>query len=281
MVRRVVWGVLFLFSFSAYAGLEAKQAYYGKNFQQDIERGDRSVNVILFEILANAHSPQKDSYDVIGENCAGANCYRHTPVGYRRAREFIFGDFYLVKEGEQYGIKDVYCQRVVHASEFLGEKPGPNVIPDHRTINAEHTWPQSQFSRSFPEELQKSDLHHLFPTDSEMNSKRSSFEFGEVTSDGSSLKCPEARLGKPHSGRSLVFEPPTAQKGNTARALFYFSVRYGMKVDAEEEATLREWNKLDPVDAEETQRNERIFQLQKDRNPFVDYPELVDKVKDF
>jgi endonuclease I len=88
-------------------------------------------------------------------------------------------------------------------------------------------------------------------------------------------------LGKPRSGRSVVFEPPTEQKGNTARALLYFSVRYGMKIDLEEEQTMKEWSRLDPVDEEERARNERIFDLQKDRNPFVDYPELVEKISDF
>jgi endonuclease I len=282
MVRRILLASFFLFAVTAQgAEMDAKKAYYGKFFTKDLERGDRPVSVILFEVLTGAHTPQKGDFDIVGENCAGPNCYRHTAVGYKRAREFMFGEFYLVKDGAEYGVKDVYCDRIAKAGEFNGAKPGPNVIPDHRVVNAEHTWPQSQFSHHFPGEDQKSDMHHLFPTDSEMNSKRSSFEFGDVVEKAEELKCSESRFGKPRSGKSYVFEPPLHQKGNTARALFYFSVRYGMKVDPEEEATLREWNKLDPVDAEEMARNERIFELQKSRNPFVDYPELVEKIKDF
>jgi endonuclease I len=66
-----------------------------------------------------------------------------------------------------------------------------------------------------------------------------------------------------------------------ARAIFYFAARYKMKVGGAEEATLRKWNHEDPVDAEEAARNDMIEDVQGNRNPFVDYPELIDQVKVF
>jgi len=286
MLQRAILGLLVLFSFSAHgAVLDAKTAYYGRNLSNNLKTlmAGNSLKDELHLVLSGSHTMIKGDYDKIANTCwpGGGDCYRHTAVGYKKAREFLFGDFYLVKNGSEYGIKDVYCQRVVRASEFSGEKPGPNRIPDHRTVNAEHTWPQSKFNRSFPGEEQKSDMHHLFPTDSEMNSKRSSFSFGEVQSDAEGLKCTEARLGRSREGKRNVFEPPEEHKGNVARAIFYFAIRYKVNIGREEEVTLREWHNEDPVDEEEIRRNERIFDLQKSRNPFVDFPELVNQITDF
>lgn len=80
-------------------------------------------------------------------------------------------------------------------------------------------------------------------------------------------------------------------RGDVARVLFYMYSRYTdlYLVDdvlnaANQELTmgklslLLEWNKQDPVDDFEIQRNNRIYQYQGNRNPFIDYPELADKL---
>jgi len=257
-------------------------AYYGRDFYTQKLSGS-ALRDALFRILDGAHVKVNNDFDQLSAGCEvkDPRCYRHTAFGYKSARTFLFGEFYLVKENSVYGVKDVYCDRVVFSNEFRGAKPGPNLIPDANTMNAEHSWPQSQFTRSFPDELQKSDIHHLFPTDSTMNSKRSSLEFGNVATDSEKLECDLSRLGYPKNGKQLVFEPPTDHKGNVARAIFYFATRYKMKIDSEEEATLREWHREDPVNSEEKARNERIFALQKNRNPYVDFPELVERISDF
>jgi deoxyribonuclease-1 len=279
-VWRVGFGVLFLAFCSSAGASDAKDFYYGKEFALG-GRKSGDVKERLHEILNSFHVPKAGNFDNITATCEAKNCYRHTAVGYKRAREFLFGKFYLVRAGKGFGVKDVYCQKVRESDEFSGEKPGPNSIPDHRVVNAEHTWPQSKFTRSFSNDDQKSDLHHLFPTDSELNSKRSSLWFGEVNRELEELKCPESKLGNDRTSGDLVFEPPQQHQGNVARAIFYFSTRYKTKLGENEENTLRKWHREDPVDAEETQRNEEIFQLQKSRNPYVDYPELVDEVADF
>jgi deoxyribonuclease I len=280
-VWRVVLGFCFFFSFAVSAAPNSnKDHYYGRDFlSSNQNRGAIKEDIHL--IVSGYHSSQTGEFDEIAKQCTGKSCFKHTAIGYRRAREFLFGKFYLVKEGKGFGVKDVYCQKVREADEFEGEKPGPNQIPDHRVINAEHTWPQSMFTKSFSGEDQKSDLHHLFPTDSELNSKRSSWNFGEVNREVETLKCPQSKLGNDRNSGEMVFEPPQAHKGNVARALFYFAIRYKTSLNSNEEATLRKWHEEDPVDAEENLRNEEIFKLQYNRNPFVDYPELVNRVADF
>ena len=63
--------------------------------------------------------------------------------------------------------------------------------------------------------------------------------------------------------------------------MFYFSVRYGKRIDSEQEHFLREWAALDLVDGAEVNRNSAIESYQGNRNPFVDIPELFYLIEDF
>lgn len=149
-----------------------------------------------------------------------------------------------------------------------------NRAPNHTVMNVEHTWPQSLGARGNA----KSDMHHLFPTQSHVNSRRSSFPFCEVgeirwEEDGSAT-------GYSDNG-TFCFEPPDEHKGNVARALFYFAVRYDLDIEPEEEEFLRRWHVQDPVDQAELDRNTRIKNHQGNNNLFILYPELADKIQNF
>ncbi|HVG58029.1 MAG TPA: endonuclease, partial [Hyalangium sp.] len=89
-----------------------------------------------------------------------------------------------------------------------------------------------------------------------------------------------AKFGTDAQGRK-VFEPPDEHKGNVARAMFYFSAEYNKRIPAEEESVLREWNKLDVVDAAELERNRRIAAVQGNENQFVLHSNLADRIQDF
>lgn len=282
---RIVWifGLLILSHLALGAQALKSRAYYGRDFYQALEQGqrDQALKSVLFKVLSEAHSHGADQgFDLIGGGCQ-ATCYQHASIGYDRARQFLMGKFYLFQDGNEYGVREVYCDTDIPGRSFTGKKPGPNIIPDNRVINTEHTWPQSRFTRRFPKDLQKSDLHHLFPTDSELNSIRSSFPFGDVANDSKSLKCQNSRIGSVVEGRGHYFEPPDNHKGNVARALFYFAVRYQLTIDTIQEKYLRKWHREDPVDQEEELRNQEIFRLQGNRNPFIDHPELVERLSDF
>ena len=278
--------VLSLFSSLSYAALNsATIPYYGDQFYQDLSSGisNQDLQTSLKRVLRSFHVSQANANDQIVAACNGQkSCYSHVAVGYTKARQFLLGNFYLVSEGgNKYGVRDVYCQKEYTADDFGSNKPGPGIIPSDKVVNTEHTWPQSKFSRKFDKETQKSDMHHLFPTDSKVNGIRGSYEFGEVVHDTQTLNCPGPRFGISDKGSSDIFEPPQAHKGHVARALFYFSIRYDLPISANQEATLRKWNKEQPVDEEEMARNEQIFKLQGDRNPFIDYPDLADRISDF
>jgi deoxyribonuclease-1 len=182
-------------------------------------------------------------------------------VSYSEARKIIFTNL-DVHDGK---LKDVYTGR-----EISGGK-----LPSSSDMNVEHTWPQSKGATG----TAKSDLHHLFPTDSKANSIRSSYPFGTVAKV--QWSSPNgAKFGLDAQGRK-VFEPPDAHKGNVARAMFYFSSEYSKHIPPEEESVLREWNKLDAVDTAEMERNRRIATIQGNVNQFVEHSELADRISDF
>lgn len=200
----------------------------------------------------------------------------HHAVGYNVAKKFLFGQLHLEKDSKGYFVRDLYC-----GVQFTNGV-GPGSIPDQNKINTEHTWPQSKFVPGFPKETQKSDLHHLYPTDSKANSTRGNFEFADVTENENLKNCEGSRSGPSvTSGGHTFFEPPTTHKGNVARALFYFSVRYKVAISDAQEDFLKRWSDLDPVDDAERTRNDAIEKLQGNRNPFIDHPEYIDAISNF
>lgn len=199
---------------------------------------------------------------------------------YRTTRKILFGRLHLRQDSRGYYVTDVYCETDYHESDFRSQPPGPDKIPNPNILNTEHTWPQSRFSNRHPKSMQKVDLHALFPVASRVNSSRGNIEFGEV-GENHETPCPAAKRGQVKNGAATVFEPPESHKGNVARALFYFSLRYEIGISDQEEGYLRLWHILDPVDQEEFDRNELIYQIQGNRNPFIDRPDWSDAILDF
>jgi deoxyribonuclease-1 len=224
----------------------------------------------------NAHTLKNESlkvalYDVMSS--------KQISLGYEGARTVMFGNMYLQQDNQGYYIQDVYCQKRFGTTAGVGV----NTIPKANLINCEHTWPQSKFTGAFPADLQKADLHHLFPSDSKANSIRGNMNFTDVSHDNGSLdsNCSASKFGSSAVRSNDGFEPPLTHKGNVARALFYFSVRYKITIPKTEEDVLRRWSDLDPVDQEEMHNNDLIEQAQKNRNPFIDFPGLANDITKF
>ncbi|MEO0899223.1 MAG: endonuclease [Bacteroidota bacterium] len=136
-------------------------------------------------------------------------------------------------------------------------------------FNTEHTYPQSFFAQGLP---MRSDIHHLFPTTATSNSQRSNLPFGLVSN-------PSWQQGGSKMGGG-VFEPRDKHKGNVARAMLYFVTRYQNYSNFlnSQEAILRQWHEQFPPTSIDSQRNEAIFSFQGNRNPFVDYPQLANRI---
>ncbi|MES2764522.1 MAG: endonuclease [Bacteroidota bacterium] len=231
------------------------------------------LNEYSIPLVLKAHVIYSDSVYNFTQNITGEALKialknyvsNHTSLTYKDARTAMFSYIDNVA-GE---VECVYTGRKITATGI----PDINVT----NFNTEHTWPQSKGADNEPP---RSDLNHIFPTDELANAKRASFGFGYVSEadacwavGGSKLQC------------STKFEPRDVHKGNVARAMFYFSTRYGNPFnymsEQNQEIPLREWMKLDPVDAREMKRNDEIEKLQKRRNPFIDHPEFVDRIVSF
>ncbi len=259
-------------------------SYYPSDFEGKVVRKElrnEELKNTLFEIASYGHQTSENGNDVLVSKCATTdNCFIHKSLGYSTARKNLFGLLDLKQDDRGYFLTDVYCEQ-----DFVRTDIGPLKIPDNNIINCEHTWPQSKFTAGFPNEMQKSDLHHLYVTSSKANSARGNNPFGEVTGKPPAANCDASVIGKemdPDTNQmTTLFTPPPAHRGNVARALFYFSVRYRMAIDRTQEAALKQWHKEDPVTDEDIKRNDQIKDLQGNRNPFVDYPELVDLIDNF
>jgi len=254
---------------------QSKWAYYGEEFYKTLSGKKSLEKTFLDSILNNYHISSRGRFDQVTTSCV-SNCYRHTSVGYDQARKIMFGE--LDKKTDYSGnfVLDVYCGKKFYFDN-LNE-----VSSMHTEVNIEHTWPQSKFNGTFPKDMQKSDMHHLFLTDTLANSMRGNSPFGVVGDVDDRMGgegCYRSKMG--FVKENVVYTPPASHRGNVARALFYFSSHYNLIIGSEEEGVLRRWHKEDPVDSAEIKRHETIAKYQKVRNPFIDHPELVDRIKDF
>jgi endonuclease I len=167
-----------------------------------------------------------------------------------------------------------------------------NYNAEGQCYNREHSWPASWFNSQLP---MYSDLHHIVPTDGYVNNRRANFPFGEVnnptwTSTNGSKLGPSVTPG--YTG--TVFEPISPYKGDFARGFFYMSVRYmgedagwagsemtqGAEIRPWAVTMLLRWHLQDPVSQKEMNRNNAVFALQQNRNPFIDRPEFAVRIWD-
>lgn len=118
------------------------------------------------------------------------------------------------------------------------------------------------------------DLHNYYPALTRVELTRRNAQFGELGEDVSSKF---ADIGCDMKNSFQLVEPRDAAKGNIARAIFYMHVEYDLPIVGLV-PMFKAWHRLDPPDAEERARNDRIEVLQGTRNRFIDDPSLVDQL---
>ena len=130
------------------------------------------------------------------------------------------------------------------------------------------------------------------------NTAKSNYPLGEVDRD-KALKFDNGvcYVGNPVRGQGggagYVFEPNEEYKGDFARTYFYMATcyqdltwKYTYMVDQNLYPTLTpwavtmllKWHREDPVSQKETDRNEEVYKIQGNRNPFIDMPELAEYI---
>lgn len=156
-------------------------------------------------------------------------------------------------------------------------------------FNREHSFPKSWFDDATP---MTTDIMHIVPTDAKVNGMRSNYPFGENNGDRYKSNGGFSKLGTcttpGYSG--IVFEPNDEYKGDFARIYFYMVTCYESKVSSWDSEMLSHdsypafkkwaldmllrWAKEDPVSQKEIDRNNAVYAIQHNRNPYVDYPGL-------
>ena len=173
---------------------------------------------------------------------------------------------------------------------FVSDQCG-NYSGEGDCYNREHSVPKSWFGGSVAPMY--TDLFHLIPTDGFVNSKRGNLPIGHVI-NATWTSTNGSKVGTSNiSGYSgQVFEPIDSFKGNFARTYFYMATCYKDKnlgVETQSnfsggdlkpwaKTLLLQWAAMDPVSQKEIDRNNAVWQIQHNRNPFIDYPELAEKV---
>jgi len=190
---------------------------------------------------------------------------------------------------------DVYSENPTGADPynwtFVSDQCG-NYSGEGSCYNREHSFPKSWFNDGSP---MYTDLYHLYLTDGYVNGQRGNYPFGETdnpgwTSQNGSRKGPCSYPG--YTG--TVFEPIDEFKGDFARTYFYMATRYEDVLTSWSSPMLNgtadqvyadwalnmllEWHANDPVSQKEIDRNDGVYNIQGNRNPFIDHPEWVNEI---
>lgn len=138
--------------------------------------------------------------------------------------------------------------------------------------NREHIWTQTAYPNS------ASDNHNIFACEGKINGVRSNYSFAEVSHDGTEVEVFGHKTGSYFA--NSYFEPNDAAKGEVARSVMYGTVQYSYTMTniIKDIATALKWNIEHPVTDRDNYRNNTVYSLQGNRNPFTDHPEYACKI---
>lgn len=205
-------------------------------------------------------------------------------------------------------IVDRYCTENPNGTDYCVFRYSTNFCmttpPDTSQCvcyNKEHAFPKSWFGSTYPA---YSDMHFVWPADNRTNMTKSNFTIGYAKNVYFSSKN-GSKVGVSDNAKNFgytssnVFEPIDSFKGDFARAYLYVVTRYLDSLNAWKGRSTADyvlagsaypgfdpwilqlcvqWHKLDPPSAFEKSRNDAVYSIQGNRNPYVDYPHWVEKV---
>lgn len=260
----------------------------------------RVVSFLLFWLIAGSGTllvAQPEGYYAAAEGKTGEELQQalheviddHTVLSYSQ----LWTAFRSTDKRDDGTVWDMYSDIPGGEPEYVysfGTDQCGNYSGEGSCYNREHSFPKSWFNDAGP---MYTDLFHLYPTDGYVNGKRNNFPFGET--DNASWTSLNGCMVGPSSVSGYagtVFEPIDAYKGDFARTYFYMATRYygedagwsgspmvdGAQPEPWAREMLMQWHRNDPVSEKETDRNDAVFALQGNRNPFIDHPEFIQQM---
>ena len=219
------------------------------------------------------------SQELIGEGLQGQeliqyliNNYKTSNVlSYNGARDAMYG--YI--DNENGSVQCIYTEYTVDNVP----SDNPRAYLYENGIDCEHLFPQSMYEGTSP---MKSDIHHLRPCKSNVNSSRGNKPYNESNDNQTQTwywleyqqsNPPNQNRDKYSESASGVFEPREEVKGDIARAIFYFYTMYSNVADdnffEEQKDILYDWHQDDPINQLEVNRTWDIADYQDYPNPFI------------
>jgi len=219
------------------------------------------------------------SQEIIGEGLQGQeliqyliNNYKTSNVlSYNGARDAMYG--YI--DNENGSVQCIYTEYTVDNVP----SDNPRAYLYENGIDCEHLFPQSMYEGTSP---MKSDIHHLRPCKSNVNSSRGNKPYNESNDNQTQTwywleyqqsNPPNQNRDKYSESGSGVFEPREEVKGDIARAIFYFYTMYSNVADDNffegQKDILYDWHQDDPIIQSEVNRTWDIADYQDYPNPFI------------
>jgi len=209
-------------------------------------------------------------------------------VTYAKARAHLYT---WVDLQENRMLKGVYTQAIISPEQLLLKDliqslkiegvELPRRFKNNQFLNCEHIVPKSLFNN---DRIGFSDLHHLITAEGATNTFRNNRPYRQFGLDEGQVGPTNliSYIDKGGKIKDDFFEPKN-NKALVARATLYFLVCHKQKLpktvyDEAAVNTLIAWSKSQLPNSYELHRNESIFKLQGNRNPFIDFPDWVNKV---
>ena len=190
---------------------------------------------------------------------------------------------------------DMYSNNSYNFSNGAGATKGMNI---------EHSVPKSWWGDAYDETatpltrfkfVGSYDLHHLTPSDADANMAKSNYPLGVVDSPSFDNGVTKVGTGQANGRATNLFEPADEYKGDFARMYLYFVTCYQdyswkssalsmfaqnsyPTLNAYGQSLLLKWHRQDPVSQKEIDRNNAVYSFQGNRNPFIDYPNMVEYI---
>ena len=252
-----------------------KMYYEGLNFSKDLN----DIRLDLTELLSKTHSTQ---------------------LSYSTSRKALHSWVDIREDGQ---INSIYSGRSLNPVSVMEEDNQTeeiairqmrqalcletNLLSEHKELliqailrsiqyNIEHVIPQSWFKKKHP---MVGDIHHLFTCEKDCNSFRGNIPYYDFEDYNSRVNKEVIRSDCGKRDGNEKFEPENG-KGEIARASLYFLLRYPDAISKEKQALIdiqlyKRWHSEHPVTLHEKHRNWSIYKLQGNRNPFIDFPDLI------
>ncbi|USE36613.1 endonuclease [Endozoicomonas sp. SCSIO W0465] len=127
-------------------------------------------------------------------------------------------------------------------------------------------------SRNSPEfRAMEADLHNLVPAIGEVNGDRSNYRFGILTNPPDYYGHCDFHV----DFKARVAQPPESQRGSIARIYLYMADKYKFKLSDKERKLFDAWNRMYPVTSWESERNQKISEIQGWGNPYINTPSAI------